>query len=174
MATAYQYDENGYFAGGIEAFDLLPNRATWEEPAITDGCIPRRVNNQWTQVENHKGQNGYVNGQPVTVTEYGPLPEGFSTKNAPTTLTEAQAAMRRTINAGFNAAMSASITMPSAGSTPSTYEVATALYDWRTDDPEGYAALLAIHTARRDALLAAVDAATTIEAVQAVAVSYAV
>lgn len=90
------------------------------------------------------------------------------------TLTEVQAAMRVAIRSGFDAAITASLTMPSAGTSPSAYEVATALFDWRTDDPEGYAALLAIHTARRDELLAAVDAATTPEAVQAIAVSYAV
>lgn len=78
------------------------------------------------------------------------------------------------VNAGFNAAMSASLTMPSVGTPPSTFEVASALYDWRTEDPEGYADLLAIHSARRDELLAAVAAATTTETVQAIVVSYAV
>ena len=89
-------------------------------------------------------------------------------------LTEFRASKRASISAGFDAAMSASLTMPSVGTPPSSFEVASALYDWRADDPEGYASLLAIHTARRNELLAAVDAAQTAEAVQAIVVSYAV
>lgn len=92
----------------------------------------------------------------------------------PPTLAEVQAAKRAEIATAFDVAMSASITMPSTGAVPSVYEVATALYDWRTEDPEGYAALLAIHTARRNELLAAVETAETAEAVQAIAVNYAV
>ena len=89
-------------------------------------------------------------------------------------LAEAQTIKRTAINAGYSSAMAASLTMPSVGTPPSSFEVASALYDWRTDDPEGYASLLAIHTARRDTLLAALDAASTPEAVQAIAVNYAV
>lgn len=89
-------------------------------------------------------------------------------------LSEAQAAKRTSINAGFDAAMTASLTMPSSSTPALAFEVAYAIYDWRTEDPDGYAALLAIHTARRNALLAAVEAAETAEAVQAIAVSYAV
>lgn len=89
-------------------------------------------------------------------------------------LTEAQAAKRASINAGFDAAMTASLTMPSSSTPPLAFEVAYAIYDWRIEDPDGYAALLAIHASRRDTLLAAVDAATTVEAVQAITVSYAV
>lgn len=90
------------------------------------------------------------------------------------TIAEAQTAKRAEIAAAFNSAMSASLTMPTADTPPSSFEVASALYDWRSEDPEGYASLLAIHTARRDELLAAVAAADTAAAVQAIAVSYAV
>ena len=92
----------------------------------------------------------------------------------PATLVDAKAAKRSAIATAFEVAMSASLTMPSAGATPSAWAVAQAIYDWRESDPDGYAALLAIHTVRRDELLAAVGAATTLEAVQAIAVSYAV
>ena len=62
-----------------------------------------------------------------------------------------------------------------APSTPaSAFAVYQAIEAWKTEDPEGYSTLLAIHEARRDALLAAVDAATSVEAVQAITVSYAV
>lgn len=92
----------------------------------------------------------------------------------PATILDVQTAKRQQINSGFDAAMTASLTMPSSSTPPLAFEVAYAIYDWRTEDPDGYAALLAIHTARRDQLLAAVDAAPTVEAVQAIAVSYAV
>ena len=46
--------------------------------------------------------------------------------------------------------------------------------DVGSHSPEEFAALLAIHTARRDALLSAVEAAQTAEEVQAITVSYAV
>lgn len=89
-------------------------------------------------------------------------------------LVEIKAAKQAEIFSSFNTAMSASLTMPTVGTQPSSFEVATALFDWRTEDPEGYAALLAIHTSRRNALLAAVEAAQTAVEVQAVVVSYAV
>ena len=100
----------------------------------------------------------------------GPLPTGTLLKTPKQPLADARSTKRQQINAGFDAAMSASLTMPSTSATPSTYEVATAL----TDDPDGYAALLTIHTARRDTLLAAMEAATSHDAVQAIAFSYAV
>ena len=78
MTIAYQYDENGYFAGSVEAFDLLPNRAAWEEPEIKVGFIPRMVKGNWVQVENHRDKRGFIGGNPFTITEYGPLPEGWS------------------------------------------------------------------------------------------------
>ena len=89
-------------------------------------------------------------------------------------LNEAQAFKRSAINTGFEAAITASLTMPSASTPPSAFAVYQAIEAWKTEDPDGYATLLAIHTTRRDELLAAVDAAETAEAVQAIVVSYAV
>lgn len=87
-------------------------------------------------------------------------------------LSEVQAAKRVEINAGFDLAMTASLTMPSAS--PNAFSVYQAIETWKTEDPEGFNALLTIHTARRDSLLASVDAATTPEAVQSITISYAV
>lgn len=89
-------------------------------------------------------------------------------------LAEARAFKRSAINAGFDAAITASLTMPSTSTPASAFAVYQAIEAWKVDDPEGYATLLAIHTARRDALLAAVEAAQTAEAVLAIVVSYAV
>ena len=75
---AYQYTRDGYYAGAIESYSLLPNNATHTAPELREGHIPRWNGTAWEQVENHKGRAGYVNGTPFTVTEYGPLPEGWS------------------------------------------------------------------------------------------------
>jgi hypothetical protein len=89
-------------------------------------------------------------------------------------LAEAQTSKRTAINAGFDTAMTASLTMPSASTPASAFAVYQAIEAWKAEDPEGYATLLGIHTARRDELLAAVDAAQTTDAVLAIVVNYAV
>jgi len=89
-------------------------------------------------------------------------------------LSDVQAAKRAEINAGFDAALTASLTMPSRNTPPSAVELAIAAADFKIEDPEGLADIQAIHAARRDSLLAAVDAATSVEAVQAITVTYAV
>ena len=78
MAKAYQYDANHYYVEEVEDYGLLPNNATHTAPALQSGFIPRWNGNDWEQVENHVGKQGYVDGAPFTVTEYGPLPEGWS------------------------------------------------------------------------------------------------
>ena len=113
----------------------------------------------WAQVD------VYATGHPACVTDE---------VVAQPTLQDLQVAKRNAINSGFDAAMTASITMPSATPTPSAFAVYQAIERWQVDDPEGYASLLTIHTARRDALLAAVDSASTVEALQGIVVSYAV
>ena len=89
-------------------------------------------------------------------------------------LAEAQTAKRMEINAGFDAALAASLTMPSRDTPPSVVELAIAIADFKADDPAGLTDLQSIHETRRLELLAAVDAATTIAEVQAISVTYAV
>lgn len=175
MAIAYQYTSDGIYADTIEDYGLLPSNATHAvPPEPLPGHVLRWTGEDWEQVENHRGKSGYVNGQPHTVVDYGPLPEGWSDTPPPPTLDEARESKRHEILAGFDAAMSASLTMPSASAPPTPFAVAEALYDWRTSSADEYADLLAIHAARRDALLAALDAAETAEAALALEVSYAV
>ena len=85
-----------------------------------------------------------------------------------------QSTKRAEINAGFDAALAASLTMPSVNTPPSMVELTVAIGLFNAEDPVGLVDLCAIHEARRAALLAAVDAATSVEAVQAISVSYAV
>lgn len=77
MALAYQYDLKGYYAGPIEAYELLPNNATFTPPTEQEGYIPRWSGKAWEQVENHKGERGWLNGEPHKIESYGPYPEGW-------------------------------------------------------------------------------------------------
>ena len=85
MAIAYQHTADGYYASEVEDYGILPNNATYTAPTFKKGFIPCWNGKKWEQVEDHKGESGYVNGQPHEVKEYGPLPEGWSdTPPAPT------------------------------------------------------------------------------------------
>ena len=86
MPIAYQYTADGYYAGFAEDYGLLPNNATRTAPDVREGVIPHWNGSAWEQIEDHKGKEGYVNGEPHEIKEYGPLPEGWSdTPPAPTT-----------------------------------------------------------------------------------------
>lgn len=78
MAKAYQYDMYGYYAGEIEDHGLLPNNATHALPEQQEGYIPRWDGAAWEQVENHRGEEGWLNGKPHKIEEYGPYPDGWS------------------------------------------------------------------------------------------------
>ncbi len=89
-------------------------------------------------------------------------------------LPNVQARKRAEIRAGYDAALAASLTMPSAHTSPSAVEIALALEDFKSDDSEGWTFVRDTHTERRDALLGEVEAAGSPEAVQSIVVSYAV
>lgn len=91
-----------------------------------------------------------------------------------TTLESARAAKRLQINAGFDSAIAASLTMPSRQTPPSAVEIALAIEDFKSDDTEGWQTLRAVHLARRTALLAALAATKTAVEVDSIVVSYAV
>lgn len=184
---AYCYNSDGYYThteyctvdpleSDAQGHDVLvlPANACLDAPVIAKGCVAKRVNSAWVNVENHTGEKGFVNGVATTIKEYGPLPEGWSATPPPPELADVQAAKRAEINAGFDAAMTASLTMPSRSNPASAVELAVAVGLFNADDPTGLSDLCAIHEARRTSLLAAVDAATTVDAVQAITVTYAV
>ncbi len=78
MASAYQYDMHGYYAGKIEDHGLLPSNATATMPEQREGYIPRWNGSAWEQVENHRGEAGWLNGTPRKIGDYGPYPDGWS------------------------------------------------------------------------------------------------
>ena len=94
MTKYYQYTSDGYFAGEVEDYGLLPNNATHMAPTVVEGKVPRWTGKNWKQVEDHKGKNGYVNGQHHTTKEYGPLPEGWSETPPPPTTEELFTSLR--------------------------------------------------------------------------------
>lgn len=92
MSKVYQYDASGYYAGIIEDYGgPLPNNATRTKAVVQDGFIPQWNGKEWLQVENHKGEQGYIAGEPHTIKEYGPYPEGWSSNEPePTPPTQAE------------------------------------------------------------------------------------
>lgn len=85
-------------------------------------------------------------------------------------LPDAKSAKQNEIQNGYDAALAASLTMPAASPTAQDVSIGAALL--AVEDAEGLAYVQALHSARRDDLLAAVEAAETVEAVQAVVVDY--
>ena len=85
-------------------------------------------------------------------------------------LPDAKSAKQSEIQNGYDAALAASLTMPAASPTAQDVSIGAALL--AVDDAEGLAYVQALHAARRDELLAAVEAAETVEAVEAVVVDY--
>ena len=104
MSIAYQYDANGYFVGAGEDYGYLPNNATYvAAPQAQTGHVLRWNGSAWEQVESHKGEHGYLNGQPHTIINHGPYPDGWSATPPPLTAEELAAAARAT-RAGLLAA----------------------------------------------------------------------
>jgi len=96
MAIVYQYDAAGYYVGPSDDYGAaaLPHNTTREPAPLANEYIPRWTGRAWEQVENHKGREGWLNGQPHKITEYGPLPEGWS-DNPPEPTAEELAERRR-------------------------------------------------------------------------------
>ena len=91
MSKANQFNAAGYFVGVVEDYGLLPNNATYLEPDLKPGFVPKWTGTDWEQVKNHTSKA--YDGQPQTptdywlpgdtwetparyMTEFGPLPEG--------------------------------------------------------------------------------------------------
>ena len=110
--------------------------------------------------------------QPRYMETLGPLPEGAVTERPKKPLSVLKAEKEREITAACDAAIVASLTMPT--SAPSSAEVAVAAASLAGIDPDGPDTLLALHTARRDELLATVAAAKSPTDLDSVVVSYAV
>ncbi len=157
---------------------------------IPTGHAARWTGSAWEVVEDHRqhmDSKGTKTGgtpfwQPAMGDDYtsqprymetlGPLPKGAVTERPAKPLAVLKAEKEREVKAACDAAIVASLTMPTAS--PSTTEVAVAAASLAGIDPDGPDTLLALHTARRDELLAAVAAADSTDTLADVEVSYAV
>ena len=157
---------------------------------IPTGHAARWTGSAWEVVEDHR-QHMDSKGTKIGGTPYwqpaegddwqsppryteklGPLPEGAVTERPAKPLSVLKAEKEREITAACDAAIVASLTMPT--SAPSSAEVAVAAASLASIDPDGPDTLLALHTARRDELLATVAAAKSPADLDSVVVSYAV
>lgn len=102
MSLVYQYDSSGYFVGQCDDYGgSMPHNCTALQPVLQEGFIPRWVgaSASWEQVQNHKGLEGYLNGELYTIRDYGPLPEGFSITKPLPSLDEAKKQARQELKA---------------------------------------------------------------------------
>ena len=73
-----------------EAVWLLPAFSTLvAPPEHTQGHASRWNGGEWDTIADHRGTSGYVNGEPYTIRELGPYPEGWSFTPPPVPLSEA-------------------------------------------------------------------------------------
>lgn len=142
---------------------------------------------QWSGETGHTEWTDGRPNQPLTAADYDEQVAPFVTvwqaekarreedaarEAAARALPDAKAAKTAEVLSGYDAALAASLTMPTETPTAQDVSIGAALF--AVDDAEGLAFVRETHAARRDELLAAVEAADTVEAVQAVEVSYAV
>ena len=158
--------------------------------SIPEGYVARWTGSEWELVEDHRqhlDEKGTKQGgtpywlpsegddwqsQPRYTEDLGPLPSGAVTVRPEKPLSVVKEEKEREVRSACDAAIIASLTMPAAS--PSSTEVSLAAASLAAVDPDGPDTLLALHSARRDELLAAVDAATSRGELDALKISYAV
>lgn len=158
--------------------------------SIPEGNVARWTGTQWELVEDHRqhlDSKGTKQGgtpywmpsegddwqsQPRYTEDLGPLPDGAVTVRPEKPLSVVKEEKEREVRSACDAAIIASLTMPAAS--PSVTEVSVAAASLAAVDPDGPDTILALHAARRDELLALIQAADSVAAVQSVEVTYAV
>lgn len=163
--------------------------ATPPPDAIPTGYAARWTGTKWDLVEDHRqhldstgtkqgGTPFWLAGEddwqspPRYTEDLGPLPAGAMTTRPEKPLSVVREEKEHEIRSACDAAIIASLTMPAAS--PSVTEVSVAAASLAAVDPDGPDTILALHAARRDELLAAVDAATSRGELDALKISYAV
>lgn len=198
MAIAHRYTRpDQYYTSSAEDHGYPPYNSTPDDlPPRPWGCKwPQYVNGKWKLVEDHRQRaepqfaaedtqdgTGYWLPEDThdTPARYmhtpGQLPKDAvttrPTKSVDVLLAEAKASKTAQIVVGYDAAVAASLTIPT--SNPTAQDVTIGAAAFAAEDAEGLAYVMQAHAAHRDALLAAVAAAETADAVTAIVVSYAV
>lgn len=198
MALAHRYTlPDQYYACTIEDHGYQPGNSTYDDlpPKPWPHQWPQRVDGKWVLVADHRERKEPIFDVELTqdatdywlpddtydtparhMTKAGPLPDGALTERPAKTdaelLAEAKAGKTAEITAGYDAAVAASLTMPTASPTEQDITIGAAAF--AAEDADGLAYIMQTHATRRDELLTAVGAASTPEEVQAIVVSYAV
>lgn len=171
---AFQYNSDGFYAGAIEDFGLLPSNSTYKKPVQKNGFIQKWNGQDWEDVENHKGEKGYLNGQPFEIRGYGPYPEGFSLELPEPSAEEklAAAITRKTgeIETKYQQALEASLTMPQDSPNHADIAIGAALF--ASEDAEGLEYIAQTHANRKNELLACLGEASTPEDVEAIRIVF--
>ena len=195
MAKVYQFYASGEYAGESDDYGsgVLPNNSTYKTPP--DGpwkCQwPRWTGTAWELVPDHRERSAALyspelvqkatdywlpaegddwQSHPRRMKDIGPLPEGAVTVRPEKPLAAVQDEKRREIDAGYEAALVAALTMPIADPTPMTVSVETSAL--LAVDPDAVDSIKAVLDVRRAELLAAVEAADTAAEVEAVKVNF--
>lgn len=81
----HYFDVNGAYVMSTEAYDwaICPPdalRIPLPDP-VPEGFWPvvNQTRDGWDMVEDHRGEEGYIDGEPVRIAALGPLPEGWTT-----------------------------------------------------------------------------------------------
>ena len=198
MALAHRYTlPDQFYACTVEDHGYQPGNSLYEDlPSLPwTKQWPKNVNGKWVMVDDHRDRKPPLFDVALTqdatdywlpddtydtparhMTKAGPLPNGSVTTRPSKTdaelLAEAKVAKSAEITAGYDAAVAASLTMPTTSPTEQDVTIGAAAF--AAEDADGLAYVMQTHAARRDELLAAVAAATTVVAVQDLVVSYAV
>ena len=199
MALAYRYTlPDRYYACTVEDHGYQPGNSSYDDlpPLPWPNQWPHYIDGKgWELVVDHRERKAPLfdaalaqdatdywlpddtNASPARhMTKPGPMPEGAQTERPAKTdaelLAEAKATKTAEIAAGYDVAVAASLTIPTAN--PTAQDVTIGAAAFAAEDAEGLAYVMQTHAARRDELLAVVAAATTVIAVQDMVVSYAV
>ena len=199
MPQAHRYTlPDKHYACTVEDYGYQPGNSCYDDlpPLPWPNQWPHYIDGKgWVLVADHRERKEQIfdaeltqnatdywlpedsNDSPARhMTKPGPLPDGAMTERPAKTdaelLAEAKAAKSVEITAGYDSAVAASLTMPTASPTEQDITIGAAAF--AAEDAEGLAYIMQTHAARRDELLAEVDAATTAADVQAIIVSYAV
>ena len=190
----YQYYASGRYAGeGDTHGGPLPNNSTCKPVPDRPWKYqwPRWTGTDWELVSDHRERSAALyppelvqkatdywlpaegddwQSQPRRMKDIGPLPEGAVTVRPEKPLAAVQDEKRREIDAGYEAALVAALTMPIADPTPMTVSVETSAL--LAVDPDAVDSIKAVLDVRRAELLAAVEAADTAAEAAAIVVIY--
>lgn len=104
MATNHYFDQNDQIKPythslGANPGSLPPANAVRVAPEMADGFWPCWDGEKWVQIEDHRGQKGWLNGEESTIGNLGPLPAGWSDEPPELTQEEIEAARIEAIKA---------------------------------------------------------------------------